>query len=299
MKQGLTALYLFAIIVIWGTNYPLMQIAFVDVAPLTFATFRFLGGAGCLFLLLYCGPRKDMLPPREELLKLGGISILQFVSVLGFAGIALLYLPAGRTVTIIYTMPFWVTVFSFLVAGLRPARTQIVGMLLSVGGLLLFLDPAVIDLDSYNALFGLGLALIAPVLWGLGAVLYKFGSWRSSILSQSFWQLLVAGLFLAVLAFLFERKAEVNFTLSLWFILIWNCIGPAAFSVWAWSEVLKRMPASTASQFTMFTPFVGIAASTLIFQETLPAMFAISVLFIASGGVLSLVNTKSSANRSE
>src|SRR5690625_2704852 len=234
-----------------------------------------------------------VIPPKKERLKLGLIIILQFVSVLGFAGIALLYLPAGRTVTVIYTMPLWVTVFSFLVVGLKPSRTQLLGMLLSVGGILLFLDPTVLELDNKAVLFGLSLALIAPVLWGLGAVLYKFGRWHASVLSQSFWQLLIAGLFLAVLAFIFERHAEIHFTLSFWIILIWNCIGPAAISVWAWSLVLNRMSATTASQFTMFTPFVGIAASALIFGEILPAMFAVSVLLIVLGGVLSLANTQS------
>src|SRR5690625_1848164 len=225
-----------------------MQLAFVDVAPLTFATFRFLGGAGFLLLLLYLSSAKKILPPKQERFKLGLISILQFVSVLGFAGIALLYLPAGRTVTVIYTMPLWVTVFSFLVVGLKPSRTQLLGMLLSVSGILLFFNPGVIELDNKEVLFGLSLALIAPVLWGLGAVLYKFGRWHSSVLSQSFWQLLIAGLFLAVLAFIFERHAEIHFTLSFWIILVWNCIGPAALSVWAWSQVLNRMSATTADR---------------------------------------------------
>src|SRR5690625_4086566 len=128
-----------------------MQLAFVDVAPLTFATFRFLGGAGFLLLLLYFSPATKILPPKKERLKLGLISILQFVSVLCFAAIAFLYLPTGRTVSVIYTMPLCVTDFSFLVVGLKPSRTQLLGMLLSVGGILLFLDPAVIELDNKEA----------------------------------------------------------------------------------------------------------------------------------------------------
>src|SRR5690625_3008801 len=145
-----------------------------------------------------------VIPPRKERLKLGLISILQFVSVLGFAGIALLYLPAGRTVTVIYTMPLWVPVFCFFVVGLKPSRTQLLGMLLSVSGILLFFNPGVIELDNKEVLFGLSLALIAPVLWGLGAVLYKLGRWHSSVLSQSFCQLLIAGLFLYVFSCFFD-----------------------------------------------------------------------------------------------
>jgi len=292
LPHGLTALYLAVVIITWGTNYPLMQLAFLDVSPLTFATFRLLGGAGFLLFLLYFISPKKVLPPRAERPKLALISLCQFVSVLGFAGLALLYLPAGRTVTIIYTMPVWVTVFSFLLVRVRPNYVQVLGVFLSISGILLFFDPSVIELDNTDALFALLLALSAAILWGFGAVLYKYTNWNSSVLSQSFWQLFIAGLFLAVLAFVFERNSKINITPTFLIILIWNCIGPTAISVWAWSQVLSSMSATTASQFTMFTPFVGIAASALIFQERLPAVFAISVLLIVIGGIFSLVSAQ-------
>lgn len=289
LTVAMTMLYLVIVIISWGTNYPLMKLAMQDMPPLTFSAVRLFGGAIVVTTVLLACRAPRLLPPNDELVGLAGIGILQFASVLGLAGIALLVLPAGRTVTAIYSMPLWAALFDILLLRSRLAPIQIAGVVVSLSGLLLFLDPSVVDWSAPGVALGTALALTAAMLWGLGAVLYRARRWSAPLLSQTLWQLLTAGVTITVMACIFESSTSVHFSTRLWIILLWNWLVPTALAVWAWSKVLNRLPASMAGQFLMCTPFVGIAASAWLFDENLPPAFAGSTVLIAIGGMMVLI----------
>jgi len=294
VQLGLTSVYLFIVIVSWGTNYPLMKLALRDMPPLTFSAVRLFGGAGVVAILLLAARAPRLLPPPDERARLAGISILQYVSVLGLASVSLQFLPAGRTVTIIYSMPLWAAIFDVLILRARLSWVQYMGILVSIGGMLLFLDPAVIDWDEPRAALGVGMTLTAAMCWGLGAVLYRKWVWTASLLSQTLWQLLAAGCVLAVAAICMEFPASPRFTTTLIFIMLWNWVVPTAVAVWAWTKILSYIPSSIAGQFLMTTPFVGIAFSAWIFNEDLPTVFAASAGLITLGSVLTLIRRPAS-----
>lgn len=284
-----TAALAVTVIIAWGTNYPLLKLAVRDMPPLTFSGVRSLGGAVIVALIILHGHSGRLLPPKAERMRFAVVGILQFASVSGLAAMALLVLPAGRTVAMIYTMPLWAAIFDMLLLGRRLARLQILGIAISLGGLLLFLDPMVLAWGEPGVAVGTALVLAAAVGWGLGAVLYKSYRWEASFLSQTLWQLITSSAVLLALALVFERPLESRFTTELVLILLWNCIVPAALAVWAWSRVLDRMSPSIAGQLLMSTPFVGIAASAFIFGEDIPPEFAVSTLLIVAGGLLVLL----------
>lgn len=287
-RLGLALGYLAIVIFTWGINYPLMKLALNDIEPLTFTAVRVLGGAAVLACVLWV-TQAPLFPPKKERWPLAGISLLQYASVLGLTGVALLWLPAGRTITAIYTMPIWAVVFDILILKQRLRPLQIAGITISVGGILLFMDPAVLDWRDEGVMIGMTLTLTAALLWGLGAVCYRAGDWRAPLLSQTFWQLLVAGCVLGLAALIFEYPTDIRYTRTLFLILLWNWVVPTALGMWAWSKALNCISASIAGQVLMCTPFVGIAISAWMFQEDLPPEFAMSVLLIAVGGMLMLL----------
>lgn len=289
IQLGLTVCYLIIVIVSWGTNYPLMKLALRDIPPLTFSAIRLFGGAAFIAILLWATGASRLLPPAGERMGLAGISILQYVSVLGLASISLQFLPAGRTVTMIYSMPLWAAIFDALILRNRLSWAQSLGIVVSISGMLLFLDPAVIDWSDKGASLGIGMTLTAALCWGLGAVLYRTRAWTASLLSQTLWQLLAAGAVLAIVAVWLEFPASIRLTPTLMFIVLWNWVVPTALAVWAWTKILSYIPGSIAGQFLMATPFVGIGFSAWIFNEDLPAVFAMSATLITLGGMLALV----------
>lgn len=291
-----TSAYVVIVIVAWGTNYPLMKLALQDMPPLTFSVVRLCGGAVVVACIAGMTRSEAIFPQREERLALACIGILQFASVLGLASVALLFLPAGRTVTLIYSMSLWAAVFDMWLLKSRLRWIQYVGIACSMSGLLLFLNPTVVAWEDREALLGVVLCVIAAVCWGLGAVLYRRRQWVSSIWSQTLWQIVAAGILLLPLAVWMESEIAPRYTPRIMLILVWNWLVPTAIAVWAWSKILVRVPASVAGQLLMFTPFVGIACSAWIFQETLSLEFVISALLITLGGVLTLLRRRSSAH---
>lgn len=277
------------IVLSWGTNYPLMKLALDHVSPLGFATFRIVGGAVFLGLLVLAAHHGRLLPPPEERWLLGVVGVLQYAAVLAPAGMALHWLPPGRTVTIVYTMPIWAALFDFLIMRNRLCGLQWTGISISLVGLLLFLAPGVVDWSNGGAHTGITLAFVAAASWALGAVIYGSRRWRSSLLCQAFWQLAVAGTVLCGFVALTEFPPQVQFSPKLILILLWNWLVPVSIGVWAWGRVLENMPASIASQALLCTPLVGIGLSAMLFEETLPPVFAMSALLIMLGAGLALL----------
>lgn len=284
--------YLLIVVIAWGSNYPLIKLALRDLEPLTFSVLRLVGGTIVVLVLLKLTNTTQLLPIKRERFALVLISVLQIVSVLGLASVALLYLPAGRTVALIYSMPFWAALFDIVLFKSRPTSLQAVGILFSLIGLLVYFDPSVLAWHEEGVPFGLFITIFAAFMWGLGAVLYRRYDFKTPLLSQTLWQLGVASIIMLILAAWLEFPSRYEVTPRIIFILVWNWFVPTALAVWSWTKLLNFLPGVIAGQLLMLTPFVGIGFSALVFGETLPPVFALSVVLISVGGVLSLVRRR-------
>jgi len=292
-----TLAYAALVVIAWGSNYPLMKRALIDMPALTFAVTRVAGAALMVALLMRMKGETTLLPPRGERVWLAGIGLLQFASVLGLVGIALQFLPAGRTVTVVYSMPVWAALFSAPMGRTRLSWRQLAGVGLGMVGLALFLDPAVIDWRAPGVPLGMGLVLSASVLWGLGAVLYGSRRWQATLMCQTFWQLVAAACPIGVAALFLETGQETRLTAPLAAIIAWNWVVPTALAIWAWSSLLNRVPSTVAGQLLALTPFVGIACSRVLFDEHLPPVFWLCAAAIAAGSCLVLWSPRAVGQR--
>lgn len=288
-KLTITLMYLLIVVVAWGTNYPLIKLAIEDIEPLTFSLVRLVGGSLTVYILLLLVKSNHILPYKGERVSLTIIGILQIVSVLGLASVALLYLPAGRTVTLIYSMPFWAALFDVLIMRNKPSIFQFIGMIASFTGLLLFLNPSVIQWQQTGVTVGVSITVLAAALWGLGTVLYRYWNFKTPMLNQTLWQLFTASIIMFFVAAAIEFPTKPNITWQLVIILLWNWVIPTALAVWSWTKLLNLLPGSIAGQLLMSTPFVGIAFSAFIFDEQLSPEFTISAILISIGGILAMI----------
>jgi drug/metabolite transporter (DMT)-like permease len=291
-----TLAYAAIVVFAWGSNYPLMKRAIADMPPLAFSATRLWGAAAVVALLIRLRGQESLLPPPDERMRLGAVGLLQFASVLGLTGIALQFLPAGRAVTVVYSMPVWAALFSMLMGKGRLSRRHGAGIGLSLAGLLLFVDPAVVDWRAPGVPAGMALVLAAAVLWGLGAAYYSGRRWRASMLCQTLWQLLAASIPLTIAALAFETDLPIRPTPTLLAIMAWNWIVPTALALWAWGQLLNRVPSAVAGQLLALTPLVGILCSSWMFQEGLPATFAACAALIAAGSCLVLLPSRAHAS---
>ena len=168
-----------------------MKLAIGAVPPLTFVLLRLAGSLALLApVLLAAG--QGLLPERGERLTLFWVGQLQVAGFLICSIIGLSIVPAGRAIVLAYTMPLWAIPIGRFLWPEPIGRSQITGAAIGFLGLVLFMNPSLIDWGDPRMVAGNGLLIGAAILWALGSCLYRQRNWRSPFWVQTFWQLTVS-----------------------------------------------------------------------------------------------------------
>lgn len=283
-------LYLAVIVCSWAANWPLMKLALADAPPLSFVLLRLTGTLGLLLpALLALGV--PILPARGERLGLFLVGQLQIAGFLIASIIGLSIVPAGRAIVLAYTMPLWAIPLELWLEPGRLGRRQLLGAAIGFMGLVLFMDPGLVDWGNGRALGANAMLLLAAICWALGSILYRRRAWRSPFWTQTFWQLAVsAGLIATVAAIAMPHRLAqpVHWTAGLAAILAYNWVVTTALGYFLWNKVLAVLPAGVAGQVTAVTPIGGFLLSTAIFGGAVTADIAVSLALIVTGIVLTL-----------
>ena len=139
-------------------------------------------------------------------------------------------------------------------------RAQLIGAAIGFAGLVLFMNPGLVDWGNGHILAGNALLLLAAILWALGSCLYRRFSWRSPFWVQTFWQLAVSIVPVGAIVLIEAPGEPVHWSPELVAILAYNCIVTTALGYFLWGKVLSMMPAATAGQVLMLTPIGGFRA---------------------------------------
>ena len=162
------------------------------------------------------------------------------------------------------------------------------GATVGFAGLVLFMNPALLDWGDLCEVAGNLLLLLAAICWAVGSCLYGRRSWRSSFWGQTFWQLAVAAVTIVVPVVILEPDWSVQWTPGFALILAYNCIVTTALGYFLWNKVLAVMSPAVAGQVLTLTPIVGFLLSTVIFGGAITADIVGGILLIAIGLVLTL-----------
>jgi drug/metabolite transporter (DMT)-like permease len=284
-------LSLAAIVLTWAGNWPLMKLALGQVPPFTFVLLR-LAGSLALIVPMLVAMRQPLVPAPGERLGLFWVGQLQVAGFLVCSIIGLSIMPAGRAIVLAYTMPLWVIPIGRFVWPEPQGRNQLLGAAIGFAGLVLFMNPGLVDWQNPQALSGNGLLLLAAILWALGACLYRRRRWRSSFWVQTFWQLAGATPPVA-LAALIAGTGSARWSLPVIAILAYNCVVTTALGYFLWGKVLSLMPAATADQVLTLTPIGGFLLSLAMFGGRLSADIVLSIALIVGGIFITLRRERS------
>jgi drug/metabolite transporter (DMT)-like permease len=269
-------------IVTWAGNWPLMKLALGQVPPLIFGLLRLIGSL-ILIAPALVATRQPLLPARGERLILFWVGELQVAGFLICSMIGLKLVPAGRAIVLAYTMPLWAVPIGLFLWPEPLRATQLVGVMLGFAGLVLFMNPGLVDWTDGRVLAGNALLLLAAIVWALGSCLYRRYSWRSSLWTQTLWQLAVSVIPVAMLVPTGPGGGPVRWSPELVAILAYNCVVATALGYFLWSKVLSMMPAAIAGQVLTLTPVGGFVLSTLIFGGTPTIAVVASIALIVVG----------------
>lgn len=286
-RPRIVYLYLAIVAGSFAANWPVMKLALADAPGAVFVLLRLLGTLAVMAPLMIA-MRAPLVPRRGERFGQFIVGLLQIGGFLIFSIIGLSILPAGRAIVLAYTMPLWALLIELWAVRDSPRSGQIVGAAAGFAGLMLFMNPGLVDWSDPRILFGNAMLLLAAIAWALGSVLYRRQAWRSDFLTQTFWQVLVSTPVIAAVALSLNIDEPIRWTPTLILVLAYNWVITTALGYFLWNRVLSVMPAGVAGQVMALTPVGGFLLSVAIFGGEITPDVVVSIALIVGGIILTL-----------
>ncbi len=259
-------LLLAGVVVLWGSNWPVMKIGLATIPPFWFAGLRVFLGAATLVIVLTI-TRNLALPGRRDIVQLISGGIFQVAIYMGLVNMALVTVEPGRAAVLAYTTPLWTVPGALILLGERLNPLKATGLLLGVGGLVLLFNPLDFDWSNHIQVMGNLLLMAAAVSWAIAILLMRGRPWHLTPLQLAPWQLALAGILLCGAGWMTEGPLSIPATPAIAAILLYNgpvCIG---FCFWASVAIARALPAVTSSLAFLAVPAMGIAASAIALDE--------------------------------
>lgn len=260
MKRSWTVALFATNVLVWGYNWVPLHLLLAHVGPATLAAARVAGGALALFLALLIA-RRPIAAPRSPMFIVVGL--LQVSGMIALSTFALLYGDVSRTAILLFTMPFWFTLFSAVFFKERVGARRWTALAIAVAGLLFIALHAA---GNARTLLGAALAVGAGACWAGGSVLAKHYLSKHDLLASVMWQQVVGALPLIVLALFLHEPLSFPSTGTVALFLFTAVIG-SGLGWLLWATVLSRVSAATASLGSLGIPLVAAIAALLQLGE--------------------------------
>jgi drug/metabolite transporter (DMT)-like permease len=279
------------VVVIWGSNWPIMKMGLRSIDPLWFTAARLMIALVAISMLLLFMGRLN-LPHKQDIPIVLGVGVMQFAAFVTLINLGLMEVNAGRAALLAYTTPLWVTPGAYFVLKEKVSRMKLVGVGVGLCGLLILFNPLAFDWSDASVVKGNALLLLAALIWALSIVHVRKHQWIGSVLELTPWQIMVALCIVVPFAWLSETR-PVIWSSELVVILLYNGVMATAVAQWASMRVTQMLPAVTVSLGFLMVPLMGIFASTLWLNEPFTITLGLGAALIV-GGLLLQSNLKKS-----
>ncbi len=271
--------------VIWGLGFVASRLALDELPPTLMTTMRFaIAAVPCLFV------RR----PNVSWPLLIAISATLFLGQFLSQAFGIAHgVPVGLASVIVQSQALFTVAFAVVAFGVVPTRAQIVGIGVAAVGLLMICGTVGYD-------FGVGafaVLMISPVVFAIGNLLLRRA--RDVPMFDLFaWLCLVAAVPLAVLSLIVDGPQPAWHALldmSSTGILSILAIGAVSTSIayWLWGRLLRDHTAAQVVPFALLVPFVGAAASSIVFGERFGPLRLAGMVTVVCGIAIMLLSGRS------
>jgi O-acetylserine/cysteine efflux transporter len=273
--------------VIWGLAFVASRFALDELPPELMTTLRFaIAATPCLFV------RK----PNVSWLRLIGISASLFLGQFLAQSVAIARgVPVGLASVIVQSQALFTIAFAAVIFRELPTPMQGAGIAISAVGLLMICGT--VGYDFSVAAFTI--LMISPIAFAIGNLLLRraqgapmfdlfawlclcsavplFGLTMASVGPEATWQALA--------------RMSLRGALSMIFI------GGASTSIayWLWGRLLRDHPAAQVVPFALLVPFVGSAASSIVFGERFGTLRLAGMITVIGGIAIMLFSRRPQA----
>lgn len=244
-----------------GYNWVVMKQGLKYSDPWPFTALRTGLGTVALFITLVL-LRRSLRPTRSAMTMLLGL--LQTTGMIGLLMWALQTGAAGRVSALVYTMPVWTLILSWIFLSERIRGLQWAAAALSLAGLVLVLDPVHLAGSWQSKVLALG----SGACWAASAIVVKSINRRGpvDIINLTAWQMLYGSIPIILIAVLTPSRS-IEWSGEFIWALSYNVIPATAFAWVLWLYVLRALPTGVAGISTLATPVIGIAAAAIQLGE--------------------------------
>jgi O-acetylserine/cysteine efflux transporter len=273
--------------VTWGFGFVASRLALDELSPALLTALRFsIAAVPCLFV------RRPNVPWTVLVSISATLFLGQFLSQ---SWAIAQHVPVGLTSVIVQSQALFTVAFAALMFREIPTRMQIAGIAVAAVGLLMICGTVGFD-------FGVGafaVLLISPVSFAIGNLLLRQA--RGVPMFDLFaWLCLVAAVPLFALTLLVdgpEATGHALWQMSLTTLISIVFVGAISTCVayWLWGRLLRDYTAAQVVPFALLVPFVGAAASSVVFGERFGPLRLSGMLIVVCGIAIMLLSKRSQA----
>lgn len=275
--------------IIWGSTYLGLAVLVQTLPALLANGIRFLIATALLGLglVIFKGPRVLVVTGAQfRGAAIMGVTLLGIG--IGTVSMAERFVPSGIAALLVSVMPLWIILFRVR-AGDRPSRLTIAGVAVGMGGLVAMLLPggttAVAGDDTDVVRWSLAI-MVSSFIWA-------YFSWRStrfdlpaSPLTTTFYEMLVAGVFLSVVGLLFGQRMNLQQASTASWVALGYLVVASLIAYTAYVWLIGNAPMSLVATYAYVNPVVAVFLGWLVVGEAITRDVIIGLTIVVGGVIL-------------
>jgi O-acetylserine/cysteine efflux transporter len=276
-----------AVAVIWGLGFVASRLALDELSPALMTAMRFaIAAVPCLFVRRPNVPWTVLIAISSALF-LGHVLAQSWAIAQG--------VPVGLASVIVQSQALFTVAFAAVAFREIPTGIQVAGIGVAAIGLLMICGTVGFDF-SVGAF---AVLMISPVSFAIGNLLLRQA--RDVPMFDLFaWLCLIPPLPLLALAFAVDGpqatwRALWQMSLTGWASMIFIGAVSTCIAYWLWGRLLRDHTAAQVVPFALLVPFVGSAASSVVFGETFGPLRLAGMITVVGGIALMLLSKRSQA----
>ncbi|MGY8661672.1 EamA family transporter [Bradyrhizobium sp. UFLA05-109] len=270
--------------IVWGLAFVASRLALDELSPALMTALRFsIAAVPCLFI------RK----PKIAWPLLIAISFTLFLGQFLSQAYGIAHgVPVGLTSVVVQSQALFTIGFAVLAFGERPTPVQTLGIAIAAVGLLLICGTVGYEF-SVSAF---AVLMISPISFAIGNLLLR-GARGMPMFDLFAWLCLTSAVPLFALALIANGPAptwQALTQMSLTTALCMLALGGISTSIayWLWGRLLRDHPAAQVVPFALLVPFVGSAASSIVFGERFGPLRLAGMLTVIGGIAVMLLTRR-------
>jgi drug/metabolite transporter (DMT)-like permease len=280
-----------------GFNWPVMA-AGVDLLPPLWLSAARLAGGGLVLGVAVAAAGKLRVPQRRDYGVMATITLLRLAVVTSFVLLALQFTPPGRSSVLVYSSVLWTAPLARWLLGEKVTPLRQAGVVAGIVGVVIIVSPWRFDWSNHDLMIGYAFLMTAALVQAFSAVHIRGHQWAVSPLSYMPWQLVGAGLAVAVAAILVEGSpANIEVSWEAAAILGYQALIASAFGFWGVLTVTRNLPAVSSQLILMVAPAAGVAASAVVLSEAPDLGLIVGMLLIFAGVMAGMLSGGEGAQR--